>query len=102
MGFLNLFNFNNKSKVYAVYGRKKIACQVLGLNNKSSYRLCGHEQDFITGIYQAKYIADNIAHKLNTKYHLHNRGSSINYSNDTYFPFYVLEHELNNSFRTFI
>jgi hypothetical protein len=101
MWFSNLFNFN-KSKVYAVYGKKKIACPVLDSHNKSSYRFCGHEQDFIIGIYQTKYIADNIAHKLNIKYHLHNRGCSINYSNDSYFPFYVLEHDVNESFRTFI
>lgn len=101
MKLFNWFNYN-KHMVYAIYGKKKIACLVLNLNNTYDYKVCGHEQDFIIGIYQTKYAAENIATKLNNKYNLHHRGNSINYSKDIYCPFYILEHNLNESFRTFI
>jgi len=91
---LNCFNFK-KPKIYAIYGKEKISCNVLNFKKENNSRFCGHEVDFIIGIYQNKYTADNIANKLNNKYNLNKYGGSINFSKNIYFPFYVLEHELN-------
>ena len=80
-----MFNwiFSKEKYVYCVYGIKKLEC---------FDKYCGHEQEFLMGIYTTSTHANRVMHNLNDKYQLSTSNFKSIYNSKDYFKtFYVVK-----------